>query len=39
MIHVARQPRLGFLGLGWLGFHRMAAIVATKGFALDIPSV
>jgi predicted dehydrogenase len=28
MIHVARQPRLGFIGLGWIGFRRMAAIAA-----------
>ncbi len=25
----ARRPRLGFLGVGWIGRHRMEAILAT----------
>lgn len=29
---VARRPRLGFVGVGWIGRHRMAAI-AGSGFA------
>jgi predicted dehydrogenase len=25
----ARRPRLGFLGVGWIGRHRMAAVAAS----------
>jgi predicted dehydrogenase len=28
MIHETQKPRLGFLGLGWIGLQRMAAIAA-----------
>ena len=32
-----RRPRLGFLGVGWIGHHRMQAIVETG--AVDVAAI